>query len=141
MQVNSLFMGESTGLARGLRYVKPSMNNNLTAPYIPSSDVVQQIMKAPQVVGYVQCSDSGDVLVQEGNEVDALANVLAYFHQVAGLVGESFGLEGLEEAQIQGKAMTVVCLPHQGGAAGILLNSRTRLGESVSAVRQVLAAA
>jgi hypothetical protein len=117
------------------------MNTHFPASYIPSSGAVQQIMQTPQVVGYVQCSDAGDVLVQEGNEIDALANVLAYFHQVANLVGESFGLEGLEEAQIQGKAMTVVCLPHHGGAAGILLNSRARLNESVSAVRQVLAAA
>jgi hypothetical protein len=102
---------------------------------------VQQIMQAPNVLGYVQCSDSGDVIVQEGNEVDVLANVLVYFQQVAGLIGESFGLEDFQEAQIQGKSLTVVCLPHQGGAVGVILNSRARINETVGVVRQALAGA
>ncbi len=103
--------------------------------------VVQQIMQAPNVLGYVQCSESGDVIVQEGNEVDVLANVLVYFQQVAQLIGDSFGLEDFQEAQIQGRSLTVVCLPHQGGAVGVILNSRTRLNETVALVRQVLATA
>jgi hypothetical protein len=106
-----------------------------------SNPVVQQIMQAPNVLGYVQCSDSGDVIVQEGNEVDVLANVLVYFQQVAGLIGESFGLEDFQEAQIQGKSLTVVCLPHQGGAVGVILNSRARINETVTLIRQALAAA
>ncbi len=106
-----------------------------------NNPTVQQIMQAPNVIGYVQCSESGDVIVQEGNEVDVLANVLVYFQQVAGLIGESFGLEDFQEAQIQGKSLTVICLPHQGGAVGVILNSRTRLNEAVTAVRQALAAA
>jgi hypothetical protein len=101
---------------------------------------VQQIMQAPNVLGYVQCSESGDVIVQEGREVDVLANVLIYFQQVAGLIGESFGLEDFQEAQIQGKSLTVVCLPHAGGAVGVILNSRTRMNETVAMVRQALAA-
>jgi|GEM_PF-1242548 hypothetical protein len=101
---------------------------------------VQQIMQAPNVLGYVQCSESGDVIVQEGNEVDVLANVLVYFQQVAGLIGESFGLEDFQEAQIQGKALTVICLPYQGGAVGVILNSRARINETVGIVRQALAA-
>ena len=105
-----------------------------------NNPTVQQIMQAPNVLGYVQCSDSGDVIVQEGNEVDVLANVLVYFQQVAGLIGESFGLEDFQEAQIQGKSLTVVCLPHQGGAVGVILNSRARINETVAAVRQALAA-
>ena len=100
---------------------------------------VQQIMQAPNVLGYVQCSESGDVIVQEGNEVDVLANVLVYFQQVARLIGESFGLEDFQEAQIQGRALTVVCLPHQGGAVGVILNSRARINETVSLIRQSLA--
>jgi hypothetical protein len=100
---------------------------------------VQQIMQAPNVLGYVQCSESGDAIVQEGNEVDVLANVLVYFQQVAGLIGESFGLEDFQEAQIQGKSLTVICVPHQGGAVGVILNSRTRINETVALIRQTLA--
>lgn len=106
-----------------------------------TNTAVQQIMQAPNVLGYVQCSEAGDVIVQEGNEVDVLANVLVYFQQVAQLIGESFGLEDFQEAQVQGKSLTVVCLPHQGGAVGVILNSRARLNETVAFVRQVLASA
>jgi hypothetical protein len=105
-----------------------------------NATLTQQIMQAPNVLGYVLCSESGDVVAQEGSEVDVLANVLVYFQQVAGLIGESFGLEDFQEAQIQGKSLTVVCLPHKAGAVGLILSSRTRLNETVSLVRQALAA-
>lgn len=100
---------------------------------------VQQIMQVPNVLGYVLCSEAGDVLAQEGDEVDILANVLVYFQQVAGLIGESFGLEDFQEAQIQGKSLTVICLPYRGGAVGVILNSRSRINEAVALVRQALA--
>ncbi len=115
---------------------------NATTSYIPtmSNSPVQQIMQSPNVLGYVQCSDAGDVIVQEGNEVDVLANVLVYFQQVATLIGDSFGLEDFQEAQIQGKSLTVICVPHKGGAVGVILNSRARVNETVAVVRQALAA-
>ncbi len=102
---------------------------------------VQQIMQAPNVQGFVHCAETGDVIAQEGSEVEILANVLVYFQQVAGLIGESFGLEDFQEAQIQGKGLTVVCLPHQGGAVGVVLNSRARINETVAVVKQALAEA
>jgi hypothetical protein len=100
----------------------------------------QQIMQAPNVIGYVLCSDSGDIIEQEGSEVAVLASVLVYFQQVAGLIGESFGLEDLQEAQIQSKSLTVLCVPHKGGAFGVILSSRTKINEVITVVRQVLAA-
>jgi hypothetical protein len=109
--------------------------------YAMSNTPGQQIIQAPNVIGYVQCSESGDILVQEGNEVDVLANVLIYFQQVAGLIGESFGLEDFQEAQIQGKSLTVICIPHEGGSIGVILNSRTRINETVAMIRQALASA
>jgi hypothetical protein len=109
-------------------------------PTTMTNTPIQQIMQAPSVLGYVQCSESGDVIVQEGTEVEVLANVLVYFQQVAALIGESFGLEDFQEAQIQGKSLTVICLPHRGGAVGVILNSRTRINETVAMVRQSLAA-
>jgi hypothetical protein len=100
----------------------------------------QQVMQAPNVIGYVLCSDSGDIVEQEGNEVAVLATVLVYFQQVSGLIGESFGLEDFQEAQIQSKSLTVLCVPHQGGAFGVILSSRLKINEVIALVRQVLAA-
>lgn len=106
---------------------------------MPNNTAVQQIMQSPHVLGYVHCSEAGDVLVQEGNEVDVLANVLIYFQQVAGLIGESLGLEEFHEAHIQSKSLTVVSMPHQGGAIGVILNNRARVAEVVAQMRQVIA--
>lgn len=96
-------------------------------------------MQAPNVLGYVQCSEAGDIIAQEGSGVEELANVLVYFQQVAALIGESFGLEDFQEAQIQGKSLSVMCLPHQGGAVGVVMSSRSRIGEVIATTRRVLA--
>lgn len=115
--------------------------NALTKPaFTMGNTTYQPVMQAPNVIGYVMCSDSGDIIEQEGNEVAVLANVLVYFQQVAGLIGESFGLEDFQEAQIQSKSLTVLCVPHKGGAFGVILSSRTKINEVVAVVRQVLAA-
>jgi hypothetical protein len=129
--------GTGDAKVEGVMNVISSSKSSFTMANTP----VQQIMQAPNVLGYVQCSESGDVIVQEGNEVDVLANVLVYFQQVAGLIGESFGLEDFQEAQVQGKSLTVICVPHQGGAVGVILNSRARINETVAQVRQALASA
>ena len=106
-----------------------TMGNNLA---------INQIMQAPNVIGYVRCSEAGDVIEQEGNEVDVLANVIVYFQQIAVLIGESFGLEHFHEAQIQGKSLTVVCIPVNNEVVGVILNSRARVNEIVVQMRQIL---
>ena len=63
---------------------------------------------------------------------------LLYFQQIAVLIGESFGLEHFHEAQIQGKSLTVVCIPVNNEVVGVILNSRARVNEIVSQMRQIL---
>jgi hypothetical protein len=101
----------------------------------------KDIKQLPGVISFVMCSEAGDIVEQEGSEAEVLSTVLIYFQQVAGLIGESFGLEELQEAHIQGKTLTVLCLPHQGGSVGVVLNSRTRVNEVTASVRQILSAA
>jgi len=116
------------------------MSSTTNTDYTVGNTTYQQVMQAPNVLGYVLCSESGDIIEQEGGEVAVLATVLVYFQQVAGLIGESFGLEDLQEAQIQSKALTVLCVPHNGGAFGVILSSRIKINEAIAVVRQVLAA-
>ena len=118
-----------TRYGNALLHTTPTMGNNLA---------INQIMQAPNVIGYVRCSEAGDVIEQEGNEVDVLANVIVYFQQIAVLIGESFGLEHFHEAQIQGKSLTVVCIPVNNEVVGVILNSRARVNEIVVQMRQIL---
>ena len=101
----------------------------------------QPIIQAPNVLGFVMCSEAGDIIEQEGSEAAVLASVLTYFQQAAGIIGDSFGLEDFQEAQIQSKSLTVLCVPHNGGGFGVILSSRIKINEVTSIVRQVLATA
>jgi hypothetical protein len=121
--------------------VRPVMSIVSNSTYSMGNTTYQQVMQAPNVLGYVLCSESGDIIEQEGSEVSVLATVLVYFQQVAGLIGDSFGLEDLQEAQIQSKSLTVLCVPHKGGSFGVILSSRTKINEVTTLVRQVLASA
>jgi len=102
------------------------------------TEAANRILNTPGVVGFVQLSETGEVLEQQGQEAEALANVLMYFQQMASLIGTSFGLEDFSEAQIQGNSFTVLTLPYQSGAVGVVLNSRTRLSETVKLLRKTL---
>ncbi|MGE9294828.1 MAG: hypothetical protein ACQKBV_00860 [Puniceicoccales bacterium] len=81
----------------------------------------------PGVLGLIECDESGTVLMQEGDDVDALGQVLVFIHQISDLIGESFGLDGLEEGHLIGKSMTAVCVPRGGSDLGILFDNKASI--------------
>ena len=105
---------------------------------MPNQTTVQQIMQAPNVLGFVHCSADGEVLIRAGNEVEALATILGHFMRLARLVGGSFGLEDFHEARIQGKPLSVLCMPYEGGAVGVVLDSRARVAEVALTMRRII---
>ncbi len=78
----------------------------------------------PGVMGLIECDETGQVLHAEGDDPEALGHVLVFVHQVADLIGESFGLEGLEEGHIIGKSMTSVCVPRGGSDLGVMFDNK-----------------
>ncbi|PTD97276.1 roadblock/LC7 domain-containing protein [Pseudothauera lacus] len=99
---------------------------------------LQQVLHTPNVLGYVLCGADGQVVARDGRETDALTGVLVHFTRVAGQFGQRFGLDSFHEAQIHGKPLTVLCLPWQGGALGVVLDSRARLAEVALTVRRAM---
>lgn len=100
---------------------------------------LEQISLIPNVLGVAHCSDTDETVRQTGSEAEALGNVLAYFRQVSELIGASLGLESLDEAQMNGKSVGVLCLPVHDGTLGVVLNSRAKLPEVSSQVRKIVA--
>lgn len=100
-----------------------------------------RLTEIDQVLSYVHCSEEGEILAHEGNEVEILAEALTYFHQMAGLIGESFGLEGFEEARVQGKSISILTRPCEDGLLGVVVNTKGRLAAVIEEMRVLTGAA
>ena len=83
----------------------------------------------PGLLGVIECDESGTVLQAEGENAEALGQVLVFIHQIADLIGESFGLDGLEEGHVIGKSMTAVCVPRGGSDLGALFDNKAKISE------------
>jgi predicted regulator of Ras-like GTPase activity (Roadblock/LC7/MglB family) len=105
---------------------------------IQDKNAMQRIMQTPNVLGYVHCSLTGEVLEREGSEVESLATVLGHFVRLSSRAGTSFGADGFHEAQIEGKAITVLCMPCDDGAIGVVLDARARVPEVALSMRRIM---
>jgi len=90
----------------------------------------------PGVLGVIECDESGTILQEEGDEVEALGQVLVFAHQIADLIGESFGLDGLEEGHIIGKSMTAVCVPRGASDLGVLFDNKASIAKLLPEILQ-----
>lgn len=99
---------------------------------------VRQIMQTPKVLGFAQCSEAGEVVMREGREVESLATVLGHFMRVAARLGGSPGLHDCHQASIQGKSLTVVCMPYEGGAVGVVVDARAQIAEVALMMRRAI---
>ena len=105
---------------------------------IEEGSPVQRIMQTPNVLGYVHCSSTGEVLEREGREVESLAVVLGHVVRLSSRLGATFGTNGFHQAQIQGKPITVLCMPCDDGAIGVVLDSRARVPEVALSMRRIM---
>ena len=100
--------------------------------------LAQSIMQTPSVIGYAYCSDNGEVLVGQGAEVESLAMVLGHFVRLSGRADGVFGGDGFHQAQLQGKPVSVLCMPCAGGAIGVVLDSPARAPEVALTMRRII---
>lgn len=86
----------------------------------------------PGLISLVECDEGGVIIQSEGDDAETLGNVTVYFHQMAALIGDSFGLEGMEEGRMFGKNMTAVCLPRDHSTLGALFESKAKIDNVLS---------
>lgn len=104
----------------------------------PAAGAYARLVQTDHVLSFVHCSEEGEILAQEGDEVEILAEALTYFHQMAALIGESFGLEGFEEARIQGRSLSILAMPHQGGLLGVVVHVKARIASVIDEMRAIV---
>ena len=107
----------------------------LSGPMTDES-LVNTIMDYPGVTGYVECDKMGTVITAEGEEAETFGGVIGYFEQMANLIGESFGLEGIEEAQIISTEQCALCLPKANKVIGVLHNPKTKIQDLLTTLQK-----
>lgn len=105
-----------------------------------SKPLIDQLSGLPGVQGIVHTDDAEGTSTHTGTEAEALGDILTYFRQVCSLIGDSFGLEELEEAQLSSKAISALCIPLEGQTLGVILHPKAKTSEVASLLRTQLQA-
>lgn len=104
------------------------MAREMQAPVRMSDEAtVQSIMEYPGVKGFVECDKMGTVLQAEGDDAETFGGVVGYFEQMANLIGESFGLDAIEEAVIICSSQCAIALPKADKSIGVLYDPKTKI--------------
>ncbi|MCC5839330.1 MAG: hypothetical protein JJT96_04325 [Opitutales bacterium] len=85
-------------------------------------------------IGAIECTDTGVTIQSSGEEVELLGQVLGYVTQIGNMIGESFGLDNLEEAHLIGSNTTAVCIPLEGNHLGVLCSNRAQIDSLISEI-------
>ena len=106
-------------------------------PRMSSEATISEINAFPGVSGFVECDKMGSVLQAEGDDAETYGGVLGYFEQMANLIGESFGLDSIEEAQIITPSRCALCLPKADKSVGVIYDPKTKLKELMPLLDQL----
>lgn len=90
------------------------------------------------LIAVVRCDDKGEIVQAEGEDAEILGGVVAFLGEMAMLLGNSFGLDEMEEGQLLGKNTTVVCVNQGDGYAGLLFEGKTKARQIVPLVLERL---
>lgn len=99
---------------------------------------LQQILEAPSVLGLALCTEKGEFVICEGAEVDSVTQVLGHFLRATQALRGTVAASDFHQANVQGKALTVLCMPHEGGAIGVALDPRAHVPEVALLMRRAI---
>jgi predicted regulator of Ras-like GTPase activity (Roadblock/LC7/MglB family) len=76
-------------------------------------------------IGAIACSADGSVIEATSDELEIFGSILGYITQVADMIGEPFGMDSIEEIQLQSQNTKAICLPQDEDITiGVLCGSR-----------------
>jgi len=84
-------------------------------------------------IGAIACSANGSVIEATSDELEVFGSILGYITQVADMIGEPFGMDSIEEIQLESSNTRAICLPQEEGASvGLLCSSRANSDAIIS---------
>lgn len=90
---------------------------------------MESILNLPEfegLIALVSTDDNGELVHTEGEDAEILGGVVAYLGEIASLLGNSFGLDEMEEAQLLGKNTSAVCVNRGDRYVGFLFEGKTK---------------
>jgi hypothetical protein len=88
------------------------------------------------MIGAIACDASGTVLEATSEDLEVFGSILGYITQVADMIGEPFGMDAIEEVQMEAANTKAVCIPNEGEVIGVLCNSRANIDDVVSLISE-----
>lgn len=85
-----------------------------------------QVLSHPDIKGWVAIRNDETQSVSSDPAAEKLGEVLIYFSEISGLIGETFGLGSPDEIHIVCDELTAVCLPGSHETVGILFDKDTK---------------
>ena len=72
------------------------------------------------LIGAIVCSENGSIVECTSDDLEVFGNILGYVTQIANMIGESFGLDEVEQVHIKTFHTLGVCVPQDGSSLGLL---------------------
>ncbi|MGB0370273.1 MAG: hypothetical protein ACPGN3_02920 [Opitutales bacterium] len=91
-------------------------------------------LSLPGLTGMVTCDHSGNIDTHTGDEAEMFGTVVPYLPYQASLIGESFGLEGIEEVTLMGKNVSCVIVPKEEQVHGFIFDSKAKIKDILQQV-------
>jgi predicted regulator of Ras-like GTPase activity (Roadblock/LC7/MglB family) len=71
----------------------------------------QAILTKQGILAYVKVDQSGLAVIVEGQYATQLSEFIGYFYEMANLIGDTFGMDPLEDAFIKSDKINTFCVP------------------------------
>ncbi|MCC5790557.1 MAG: hypothetical protein JJT75_13060 [Opitutales bacterium] len=72
------------------------------------------------LLGAVICSENGSITDSTSDDLEVFGNILGYVGQLANMIGESFGLDEVQQVHLKSSQTVGVCVPQEGSTLGVL---------------------
>lgn len=80
-------------------------------------------------IGAITCASNGSIIEATSDDLEVFGSILGYLNQMADMIGEPFGMDGIDEVQLVSANTIAVCIPQDDGILGVLCSSRANVEE------------
>ena len=88
-------------------------------------NIDQAEMEEAGFIGAIACNSSGAIIEATSDELEVFGSILGFLTQVSDMIGEPFGMDSVEEIQLESSNAMAICLPQEDGASvGLLCSNR-----------------
>lgn len=85
-----------------------------------------QVLSHPDIKGWVVISNDGSQNAASDKFAEQLGDVLIYFNEVSDQIGETFGLDKIDEIHIVCEEHTAICMTGRHETIGVIFDKDTR---------------